>query len=138
MNGKKGIILFLAVMATALIPFLPVRAGGATFRDEVPQGFSGAEFPLGVSYFDRSGVLWVFWMEDSRLFYSSLTDTSRWDITTSYKDYMKGPELTTWKPDTGPPSLLTIVLAVSILVAAGIALKRYQPGLGLHRRGLGR
>jgi len=138
MNGKKRVILGLVIMVAALMSFLPVRAGGATFRDEVPQGFSGAEFPLMVSYFDRSGVLWVFWMEDSRLFYSNLTDTSRWDITTSYKDYMGGPELTTWTQDAGATSLLTIVLAVSILAAAGVALKRYQPGFGLRRRGLGR
>jgi len=137
MNGKKGIFLFLAVMATALIPFLPVRAGGVTFRDEVPQSFSGAEFPLVVSYFDRRGVLWVFWMEDSRRFYSNLTDTSRWDITTSYKDYMIGPEQT-WTPDAGPASLLAFVLAVSILAVAGLALRRPRPSSDLHGRGLGR
>ena len=138
MNGKNRVILCLVVLAAALIPFLPVRAGDATFRDEVPQGFSGAEFPRVVSYFDRSGVLWVFWMEDSKLFYSNLTDTSRWDITTSYKDYMRGPELTTWMPDAGPTSMLTIVLTVSILAVASLALRRYQPRLNLNRRGLGR
>lgn len=124
MNEKRRLILGLAIVSVAFMFCPRVRAEGAVFRDEVPHGFSGAEFPQVVSYLDRRGVLWVFWMEDSRLFYSNLTEMAQWDITTSYKDYMKGPELTTWISASGPASQLSIILVVTVLAVAGFALRR--------------
>jgi len=124
MNERRRIILGLVFITIALMFCSPVSAESAAFRDEVPQGVSGAEFPDVVSYFDSRGVLWVFWMEDSKVYYSYLTDMAQWDITTSYKDHMRGSELTIWRPEAGPVNHSIIVVIVIILTASSFALRR--------------
>ncbi|MGD2142605.1 MAG: hypothetical protein PVH79_03900 [Candidatus Bathyarchaeota archaeon] len=115
------IVLFTMLLSTAGYAESVVNA--SSYRAEAPPGISGAEFPDVVSYFDRRGILWVFWIEDSIVYYTNLTDTSRWDITTSDKDYLGSTAL-----DPGDTSQISInrmhlVIALGILVSLGAAIE---------------
>jgi hypothetical protein len=73
--------------------FAPVSAS-PIYIEDIPDYVKALSFPQMSSRLDPSGNLWVFWRDDSTLYYSK-ADTSTWDWTTPYTDYKKAipPEL---------------------------------------------
>lgn len=120
MRKETSAILVLISLISAFAGYTDHVAGDpGTYREEAPPEISGGEFPEVVSYFDRRGVLWVFWREDSAIHYTNITDTARWDITTSYKDFMGRGALDSEKPS---PISMVLALGLGILISLGTVI----------------
>ena len=114
-------VLFLIL---ASLTYQASVSADSSYKEQLPPEISGAEFPNVISYLDNHGVLWVFWRDDSQIFFSNLTDISRWDITTSYKDFFGEYRLTYRASNVNlmnPASLILIICV--LLISMSVILK---------------
>ena len=74
-------------LLVSLMPTTISWGAAPIYVPDLPPGITDLKFPYASSFLDTSGTIWIFWRNDTKIFYSQITDTSKWDITTSYPDY---------------------------------------------------
>jgi hypothetical protein len=140
-------ILWLSLSLLVLISASSFSIVNASpiYVEDIPDYVRVLRFPQVSSRLDSKGNLWVFWRDDSALYYSR-ADPSTWDWTTPYTDYMRAipPELGIMDWENGytyaMAAELALILALITVSGLWIGIKlrglRGNSGLasGPHRR----